>query len=250
MGRLRRRLHPTSSAALEVPFSRMFSLSLFTAGLIWAVYIIFIWTVLSCAETVALTFGPSRHGVAVIDIFILIFLAFLALWFFNTARFRKQKQSWARRGVELLLIAFCLLVSVTWAGTAAPMTPEAQFAQTVRGLLHRTPLFFTDVVTLEEARSDDRTADGRTWLDDFDLNPHGVNPDDFPHGILTHPAERCLCWNKREESLREAHFVIDWREREGFMSSADAALLREDLPPPPTEPEWCPAVLELARPGA
>jgi hypothetical protein len=228
----------------------MFSLSLITAGLIWALYIIFIWTALSCAETVALTFGPSRHDVAVIDLFILIFLAFLALWFINAVRFRKAKQSWTRRGVELLLIAFCLLVSVNWAGTAAPMNPEVQIAQSVRGFLHKSPLFFIDVITLEEARPDDRTEDGRTWLDDFDLNPHGVDAENFPYGIFTHPAERCLCWSRRDESVRADHAYIDWHEREGFVTADEAAAQRGGLPPPPVEPEWCPAVLDLARPGA
>ncbi|MEQ8404786.1 MAG: hypothetical protein RKE49_06800 [Oceanicaulis sp.] len=250
MGRLRRRLAlGRSSAALETPFSWLFMIALLGFGLIWALYTIYIWTALSCAETVALTFGPSRHDVAIIDLLIVIFLTFLILWFFNAIRFRKAKQNWTRRGVELLLILFCLLVSVLWAGTARPFHPETQLAQSVRGILMRTPMFWTDFITLEMREPTEVTEDGRTWFDDFDGNPHNVDPDRFPHGIFTHPAERCLCWNRRDEDAREHNFIIDWREREGFITPDEAAELREDWPAPPVEPEWCPAVLDLARPG-
>ncbi|MGJ3232770.1 MAG: hypothetical protein ACFE0P_13340 [Oceanicaulis sp.] len=252
MGRLRRRLAISrTSAALETPFSWPFTAFLVTIGLIWALYMIFIWTALSCAETVALTFGPSRHDVAIIDLFILIFLACLSTWFFNVMRFRKVRQSWTRRGAEFLLIGFCLLVSVIWAGTARPFHPETQIAQAVRGALMRTPMFWTDFVMLETNIHDSETTDdGRTWWDDFDKNPHDIDPADFPYGIFTLPAEQCRCWSRRDESYRREHFIIDWREREGFITPVEASELRQAWPAPPTEPNWCPAALELARPGA
>ena len=250
MRRLRLSKRRRSIASLQIPYSGLFSVFLVTFGLIWALYMIFLWTALSCAEAVALTFGPSRHDVAVIDLFILAFLACFSLWFFNLARFRTAKQSWARRSVEFLLIGFCLLVSVTWAGTARPYHLETRVAGTVRDGLMRTPLFRTDVVMLDTVHPREVTEDGRAWFDDYDWNPHDVDARLFPFGIFTHPAERCRCWDNSAESTRQERFIIDWRESEGFISPAEAAELREIWPAPPREPSWCPAVLDLARPGS
>ena len=254
MRRVRARARRRDRAAYQTPFSWMFLVSLLTLVLIWRLYALYLTVAVPCVDAVGLTLGGIRHGPSVIGLFTLAFVALAALWFFNLVRYRDVRQSYVRRAVEAVLIGFGLLTVMTWTEYVAPNLPDARITQSIRqDYLARVPILGSLGYAVEEGSEEIvlnvPPPSGVEWGSFPELDDPTAYVDDerFVFGIFKRPASQCLCWSQHDEWVRTEHHYINAWEYYGFYTPEEAAARRKELPDPPVEAEWCPAVRDLAR---
>ncbi len=251
MGRLRSRILKSGSSAVHVPTSWSYVIVTLGFALVWALFIIFTVTALSCVQAIGITLHKTMD-VATIDWFWLGFSALGILTFVNTVRYRTQRQHYTHRVFEALLIFFGLVTLSEWENHVHPGLGDRPVMEFIHDeVVVRLPGFQMDEFVLETAGPSYpvEPVNDVEWGSFPELGPPApyVNEADFLPAGLTRRAQWCACWNNRDEYTRSEHYDIDEGLYYGFLTLKEAEEQRALLYPLPVEEAWCPAVRDLAR---